>query len=184
MTTKTRHKLTSSDDNITRLDDINIRDIGNSIQITGLIFSSNDLHYITFLPGEDMKRMMEVPATFLDLNLQDWSAVLHQSDVLEIEMQTETKAIVRKSQRQIETAISWDVFARDHYGGASVAENLLSSCKQCNRKRGSMPYEDWMRSAEYNNVNGNLTFDEQQLNLRLIERLPELRRIKQAKRSR
>ena len=52
---------------------------------------------------------------------EDWKKVLRQTDLLETEVLALsedgklTKAILRKSQRQIEARISWNVFRRDGY---------------------------------------------------------------------
>ena len=85
--------------------------------------------------------------------------------LLEAQTQAEdgtlTKAILRKTARQIEASVSWQVWRRDgcrcrycgrdnvpltvdhlvrwEEGGPSTEENLVSSCKKCNQSQGDQP---------------------------------------------
>ncbi len=184
-----------------KLEDFNLRDFGHSIQIVGAVFSRGaDQFYIAALPGEGPIDIDEKPCAAIEMSDEDWAAVLYQTDILEVEMQGAIKAVVRKSQRQIDTAISWAVYKRDGYrcrycgsdgalsvdhidlwemGGASVAENLLSCCKKCNRTRGSMPYDEWLDSKDYENRSRNLTDVQRADNRVLILRLPVLKELRQ-----
>lgn len=108
---------------MTRLHEIDILDVGNSIQLTGAIYSGQDAYYLCFFPGDqpDGLRLDE-----LQMDLADWQKFLRQTDLMETEIlvhakdKTVTKAIVRKSQRQIDQVVSWKVFKRDNY-----------SCRYC-----------------------------------------------------
>lgn len=182
-----------------KLQDFNLRDFGHSIQIVGVVFGSAAESFTAALPNEAVP--VEAMRS-LELSTEDWEAVLYQTDVLDVEMIGPLKAVVRKSQRQIDTAISWDVFKRDGYrcrycgsdgaltvdhvdlweaGGASVRANLVSSCKNCNRTRGRMEYAEWLDSADYQKRSKNLDTLTQIANRMLIDELPKLRLLRTEK---
>ena len=92
------------------------------------------------------------------------------------------KAVLRKSQRNIEQGISWQVFRRDKFTcrycgkddvpmtvdhivrwenlGDSVPDNLTCACRKCNKTRGGMEYPDWLDSDYYKKVSKNLTAEQ------------------------
>jgi len=110
--------------------------------------------------------------TILYTSEEDIKKLLHQLDTLEIEGLG--KIVLRKSQRQIEQSVSWNVFRRDNYScrycakndvpltvdhvvlwetnGDSVENNLISACRKCNKTRGNMPYPEWITSKYYDNM--------------------------------
>ena len=98
------------------LGDINILDVGNDIQMAGVVWSSNDLCFVTLIPNKDesdLKNMKLMP-----MSLDEWKRFLRQTDVLETEILVNDdgkikKAVYRKSQRQIDKRIQWAVFQRD-----------------------------------------------------------------------
>ena len=184
-----------------KLSDINILDIGNSIQIVGTIWKGPDICFITQFPGkdEDLTDVKKLP-----MELSEWEKFLRQTDILETEIFTKdptgiTKKIVRKTQRQIDSYMQWAVFKRDNYccrycgrtgipltvdhiilweeGGATVPDNLLSACRRCNKDRGRMQYEDWVYSGMYKKYSEHLVAQVHQLNLALIQELPRLRAL-------
>lgn len=166
------------------LDDELLMRIGHDIQISGVLYSSRDCHYVVPFPDEDHPGDDERPALVLDMGTEDWGRFLKQSDTLEVEVLakakdgTITKAILRKASRQISAAVSWEVFQRDGYrcrycgrtgipltvdhlvlwenGGPSTKENMVAACKKCNKLRGNMEYEDWLDSPEYRKVSRGL----------------------------
>jgi hypothetical protein len=178
-----------------RLSDLNLHNIGNTIQITGCIYSGNGNHYFCWFPGEESPDGFAESSLFMDL--PEWETFLKQTDTLETEImarakdKTITKAIVRKAERQIATHIQWAVFRRDHYtcrycgdnacpltvdhivlweeGGPSIEKNLVAACKKCNRTRGNTQYGDWLRSNEFKTRSRKLTQDDH-LGLLAIER--------------
>ncbi len=100
-----------------RLSDLNIHDIGNGIDIAGVIYSGKGKNYICYFPGSEPEMIDDM----LVMDLADWQKFLLQTDTLETEALvrrengTIEKAIVRKSQRQIDSRIMWHVFKRDNY---------------------------------------------------------------------
>lgn len=172
------------------LNDINILDIGNEIQLGGTIWTGKGQAFITLVPDkkEDLSNLKLLPMT-----LEDWERFLRQTDLLETEILEQdpsgkiVKAIYRKSQRQIDSYLQWGIFRNDNYtcrycgrtgipltvdhivlweeGGPTIELNLLSSCKQCNKDRGSIQYEDWILSDAYKRKSQNLPDEIKQANL-------------------
>lgn len=151
-----------------KFEDLNLLEIGNTIEISGVVYENDTDVFIIYLPDvDDPVRMHEIFPT-----LEQWTQIVRQSDLKEIEgMDKGQKIILRKSTRQIEQKIMWEVFRRDEYTcrycgvndrpltvdhivlweemGPSIPLNLITSCKKCNNKRGSMQYEDWLESPQY-----------------------------------
>lgn len=186
------------------LSDINLLDIGNTIQITGAIWSGNNQNYLVVLPGEHLDSEEFV---LLKMDLADWEKFLRQTDLLETEIlesgpegsSAAIRAIVRKSQRQIDSHLQWKVFQRDSYscrycgvtgipltvdhlilwekGGPTIFANLLSACKPCNRARGSMEYGEWLQGAYYLRAAKNLSLFNIEQNEALVESIKSLGRV-------
>ena len=140
----------------------------------------------------------------LNLSKDEWATFLRQTDLLETEVLAKAedggvvKAIMRKSTRQIEQGVSWVVFKRDGYQcrycgnddvpltvdhlilweqqGPSVEENLVSSCRKCNKMRGNTPYEEWLKHPYYLKVSRNLFADVRQANDDLVSTLGAIQR--------
>ena len=146
--------------------DIDLLDVGIKITLFGAIFEGNGKHYYMPLPDADVLTYRD--PVILRMDAAEWERFLNQSDVLDV--RGPAKAILRKSQRHIDRIVQWQVWERDGYrcrycgkkapltvdhvilwenGGASVADNLISSCGKCNKLRGNMPYEAWLASPEY-----------------------------------
>lgn len=181
------------------LSDLDILDVGHTIQIAGALWSGNGTLYIAPLPDEDL----DGNPCMLRMDAAQWERFLNQTDVLDVK--GPGKAILRKSQRQIDQHIAWQVFRRDGFvcrycgmqapltvdhvilweqGGATVVENLISACRRCNKLRGNLEYRDWLASKEYAGVSRSLTRFVQQRNEEVAERLDELRKIVAKPRSR
>lgn len=178
------------------IDQLNIMDIGHTIQVAGVIYADDEVVHLCMLPDEPMEdRQVRV----LELDQENWKVIIKQADIMETEIFQEasdgklTKAIVRKSTRQIEQGISWSVFRRDNYrcrycgrddvpltvdhviiweeGGPSIEDNLLSSCRKCNKTRGRTPYEEWLKHPYYKRVSRSLTALQREVNDQLQFRL-------------
>jgi len=165
-----------------KLSELDILEVGNTIYLTGAIYSDADLDYIVMLPKE-YKRLGTI---HLNMSDDEWKTFLRQTDLMETEVLQQDKhgklgkAILRKSTRQIDQRVSWRVFRRDNFtcrycgdnespmtvdhlilwedGGPSVEENLLCTCRKCNKTRGNMKYEEWLESPYYQKVNKDLDF--------------------------
>ena len=167
--------------------DINILQIGNEFQISGLLFSGQGQSFVLSLPHKHDD--INEPISQLKLDQQGLLDFLRQMDLLEVEMfQNDgsgfVKQIVRKTQRQIDNIMQWQVFDRDGYhcqycfrggipmsvdhivlwenGGPTIPDNLLTACKSCNRDRGNMPYDQWLKSPMFAQKSKNLS--KEQLN--------------------
>lgn len=147
---------------------------GNEIEIAGLILQG---HGHTFALLFD-KVVDEKITDIKKLSHEEWKELLYQLDTLEIEVLDPTnkneKVIVRKSQRSVELDTNWNVFRRDGFAcrycgsnktpctidhvvtweslGATVEDNLLTSCRKCNKTRGNMLFDDWLESDYYKKV--------------------------------
>ena len=144
--------------------------VGNTLEITGVVYGNDDDEsYLIMLPDSNMNlETFEVMVP----TLEEWQKIVRQSDLKEIEgMDKGKKIILRKSTRQIEQKIMWEVYRRDEYTcrycgatdrpltvdhivlweemGPSIPLNLISSCKKCNNKRGNMQYDDWLNHPQY-----------------------------------
>ncbi len=184
------------------LRDLDILDIGNTIQIAGALWQDEKRTYLVLLPNETIDNTELV---VLPMDVPDWERFIRQTDILETEiLQNDgtgiVKQLVRKSQRQIDNRVQWTVFKRDGYRcrycfsegvpltidhailweelGPTVAENLLSSCKKCNRVRGNMQYEDWLKYPYYITVSKSLPEEIKRQNEELVGQLPHLRTLK------
>jgi len=185
---------------IQKFEDFNIREIGDTVQISGMIWSGNGKSYLCFLP-DDYDFADEL--VFMPLNLNEWNNLIRQSDIMETEIlakDTEgnlVKTILRKSTRQIDQAIQWKVYFRDKFrcrycnrigvplsvdhiilweeGGPSTEENLITACKKCNKTRGSMHYEEWLKSPYYRRVSNDLSggvFNDNEEILKRLDSIP------------
>jgi len=184
--------------NKSKFSDINLLDFGNEILIGGIIYSSRDNNYICLLPDENCENDFSV----FELNLDEWTKIIRQTDLMETEILSQTengeiiKVIIRKTTRVIEQGISWVVYKRDNYqcrycgkdgipmtvdhlvlwenGGPSIKENLVTSCRKCNKVRGNLSYKEWLNHPFYLEKSQNLTQEVKELNLQLIKTLDNI----------
>jgi ribosomal protein L25 (general stress protein Ctc) len=184
---------------ISIFDSYDILKFGNELQISGVVFSNGFHNLVICFPDS-----VDPDAEFypIHIDLEDWKKIIRQTDLLETEIIEQAvdgklvKAIIRKTTRQIENKISWKVFKRDGYKcrycgnddtpltvdhlvlweemGPSIEENLVSACRKCNKKRGSMQYKDWIFSDYYNKVKEGIDVAVEAQNLRLIEELDNI----------
>jgi len=202
-----------------KLSDLNILEVGNTIQLAGAIYANGETVYLVPLPHELTEKQslllhgllegayngLEV----LDMALPEWEVFIRQTDFLEVEVKETdaegkvAKAILRKSQRQIDQGVSWRVWKRASYrceycgaegvpltvdhlvtwenGGPTVEENLAAACRRCNKTRGELPYDQWLRHPYYLKVSRNLIGYQQQLNedrARTLSAIPRVKHIK------
>jgi len=186
-----------------KLKDINIYDIGNTIQLSGAIWSGNGYDYICYFPDEFDETLGNELIPLL-MSLDDWKKFIQQTDIMETEILAQDtdaklhKAILRKTQRQIEQRLQWRVFKRDGYtcrycgaddvpltvdhiilweeGGPTTDDNLVTACKKCNKTRGNMRYEDWLIGDYYTQKKENITDNVRTQNLEIVLRLKDIPR--------
>lgn len=203
-----------------KLQDINLLEVGDTIHLVGSVWAGGGKVYLALFPedrGTVYAAQHQVRFTqeawddvsfkgtdvhevhTLDMDSDDWTKFLRQTDLLETEVLakasdgTLAKVIVRKSQRQIEAGVSWKVFRRDGYacrycgkddlpltvdhlvlwevGGPSIEANLVSACKKCNKTRGRLPYAEWLKNHYYLKVSMVLTEAQREANAKLLETL-------------
>jgi len=188
--------------------DINLLTIGNTIGLVGAVYQGEGQTLLCLFPGEDVQ---DTTLTNLLMTLEEWKLFLHQTDVHETEVLAKAsdgticKAILRKSQRHIAQDVSWRVFKRDLYkcrycgnastpltvdhvitweeGGPSIEENLVSSCRKCNKARGNMDYVAWLSSGYYRKISERLSDNGLRRNLDLVPTLTSIpRRLHQVSR--
>lgn len=211
-----------------KFSDLNLLDVGNATQLAGAIYIGNGKMYLAMFPDEagcietevvagahisldtyknsflDLKTNATAEVQVLNMNQEEWEAFIRQTDLLETQglvkaaNGTVEKAILRKSQRQIEQGVSWKVFRRDSYacrycrasevpltvdhlvcweeGGPSIEANLVTSCRRCNKTRGNISYSDWLEHTFYKKVSANLTEVEREANRRLVDTLDSIPR--------
>lgn len=183
-----------------RFKDLDVYAIGDTIQIAGAIYSGEGKTFLCLFPGEKV----DLPQEVLEMSLDEWKQFLFQTDVLEVEIiekaadGTLAKAIVRKSQRQIDNHVQWAVWRRDKYrcrycgkddvpltvdhlvvweeGGPSVPENLLSCCKHCNKVRGNLEFTRWLEHPHFKRVSAALTTDQRTALWEIADTLPNIPR--------
>lgn len=184
-----------------KIEDLGLRKIGNTLQLVGLIYQGEGSDYIMYLPGETPATDDDFGARHR-LIVEDWEAFLRQSDQMETEVLERskdgkvTKAFVRKSTRQIEQGVSWTVYRRDGYkcrycgaddipltvdhlvtwesGGPTTVENLVASCRKCNRTRSDLPYAEWLEHPYYLKVSRGLSPGERHQNKFDLEGLAKI----------
>lgn len=178
--------------------ELDLLNIGHTIQIAGAVWSGEGKNIVCLLPDEPQN---ENEIVILRMSIQEWERFLRQTDILETEILQNrpegiTKSLVRKTQRQVDSSLMWRVFQRDNYtcrycgrigvpltvdhlvlweeGGPTIEANLLSACKNCNKTRGRIHYEDWLKSEHYLRVSQNLPENIKQSNLDLVEQLKNI----------
>lgn len=204
-----------------RLSDIQLLSVGHSMQMAGAIYVEDGKAYLAFFPDDPLDFVTKdvylkppgagvsfddfVSVESLLMDSEEWQTFLRQTDLLETEVSiknangTIEKAILRKSQRQIEQGVSWKVFKRDGYacrycanddvpltvdhlvtwesGGPSTVGNLVSACRKCNKVRGDLDYPAWLQHSFYQKVSQNLTEATRQANVKLVDTLDAIPRL-------
>lgn len=167
---------------------------GNEITIKGVLMGGvNEETYLVSLPTEKVAGDLII----LNPTSEEWYELQDQLDKCNVE--GENKIILRKGQRLLDAKISWEVFKRDKYkcrycaidhvpltvdhiitwesGGATHVDNLLTSCKKCNRKRGNLDYGSWLQHKYYLDRSKYLTEEERGRNNAIVFNLSILPRM-------
>ena len=179
--------------------DLNILDVGNTIQLGGAIYIDGSKAYLCYFPADAPSDEEPLAVENLLMDKDEWKQFLRQTDILEAEVLAKaddgkiTKAILRKSARQIEQGVHWSVYRRDGYacrycgkddiplsvdhlvlwekGGPSTVENLVAACRKCNKTRGNTEYADWLNHPHYKRMCKNLTDHIRGLNIAVLDTL-------------
>lgn len=176
-----------------------ILDFGNDIVITGVLFTGiDDKSFIATLPKKNIDTS---DVDVVKPTLEEWHDIFEQQDYNYVKGELNgEKVLLRKSQRNVDGNISWEVFRRDNYacrycgidhvpltvdhiitwetGGATHKDNLLTSCRKCNRTRGNTPYEDFLESDYYKEKSKFLTEKQREDNKKIVGLLGSLPRVK------
>lgn len=148
-------------------DEAQILKYGDKLEISGMLLANGEEAQLILFPEASL-----VPLEIIIPTHEEWKTLLYQLDTLGVHGLN--KIILRKSQRNIEQTVSWNVFRRDNYTcqycakndvpltvdhiilwekmGASVEENLISACKKCNKTRGNMEFPEWLESDYFKEV--------------------------------
>jgi hypothetical protein len=183
-----------------RFSDIDIHDFGNEILLAGAIYAAGDKVYACFFPDSGDEK--DLPIESLDMDRDEWIAMLAQLDALDVKVVDGTgeKAILRKSTRIVDNNVSWAVFRRDGYtcrycganevplsvdhlvlweqGGPWTMENLVTCCKRDNKKRGQKSYADWLKDPYYLKLSQRLSPEQRAANEALLGTLDAIPRVK------
>jgi len=188
-----------------KFEQLNLHQIGNELEIVGVVYGTDRRNIVIMLPDEGLISPVEV----MNPTLDEWQQIVRQSDLKETEgMIKDQKIILRKSTRQIETKIMWEVFRRDDFTcrycnadqvpmtvdhvvlweemGPSVPINLITSCKKCNNARSNMEYEEWLGSPYYLSKVPKIPVGVLAANARVTADIPHIKRnlLRTVKRSR
>jgi hypothetical protein len=187
--------------------DLNIMDIGASIQLVGIVLQGKGTSYLCPFPAEAIEGQ---PIQLVSISQKQWDDLIRQTDIMETEIIQKmpdgklAKIILRKSNRQIEQGISWRVYKRDGYRcrycgnddvplsvdhaplpyeecGPSTEDNLVAACRKCNREKSNMSYEDWLSSKYYQKVSQGLSEETLELNRSLLGRIDSIKRVNHIK---
>lgn len=189
-----------------RLNDLNLHDIGNLLQLTEVVYEGRGLRINIPIPGDGGVPVDNAEQVELRMTAEEWAVFLKQTDYLEVEVEqkgedgTVLKAVLRKSQRQVEQGISWRVFKRDGYrcrycgnddvpltvdhlvtwetGGPTIEANLVAACRRCNKERGKLDYASWLQTGYYRKAAQRLTEAQRQANITLAGTLAAIPRMK------
>lgn len=156
-------------------DEAEILKYGDKLEISGMLLANGVEGELILFPEATYTSLMVVSPTH-----EQWKTLLYQLDTLGVHGLN--KVVLRKSQRNIEQTISWNVFRRDNYTcqycakndipltvdhiilwekmGASVEENLISACKKCNKTRGNLEFPEWLQSKYFIGEFGNWAIKE------------------------
>jgi HNH endonuclease len=185
-----------------KFSDLELRKIGNTVQLVGGVWAGDGKAFVLRFPeyADEQTELTEV-----EMSHEDWKALLYQSDKVETEVLSKLedgtlfKAVVRKCERSIAQQVTWNVFRRDGYrcrycgndkvpltvdhvvlweeGGPSIEDNLVASCRKCNKIRGDTPYADWLQHKYYLDVYRKLTPEARYQNEMLVDKIASMPRL-------
>lgn len=169
---------------------------GDKLEISGMLLANGQESELILFPEASI-----VPMDIIQPTHEEWKDLLYQLDTLGV--MSLAKIVLRKSQRNIEQTVSWNVFRGDDYTcqycarndvpltvdhivlwenmGASVEANLISACKKCNKTRGNLDFLDWMKSEYFNRVmDAGWAIPNHELDIPLVKRDHLMKRYAEA----
>lgn len=148
----------------------NIEDYGNKLTIVGFVVGNGEETEHIFFPDQD--DILSLPSGAVFPTEEELQKIFYQLDTLQIT--NSQKVVLRKSQRNIDQNISFQVFRRDGFRcvycgeehkaltvdhlvlweemGDSVPDNLVTACKKCNHTRGNMQLPEFLETDYYKRV--------------------------------
>ena len=103
-----------------KFSDIKLMDIGNTIQMVGVVYTDSSGKGLYFPFPSSAPDEGKAPIR-VEMTAEDWKTMLRQADHVETEVLAQHKdgelykAIARKSQRQVDTQVQWNVYRRDNF---------------------------------------------------------------------
>ena len=82
---------------MTRFQDIDIYAFGNEILLAGAIYSTGERNYALFFP--ESQPQARLPVEPVDMDLQDWQALLLQTDQLNVQLARELQPLQHRMLR-------------------------------------------------------------------------------------
>jgi 5-methylcytosine-specific restriction endonuclease McrA len=174
------------------LEDIDILEFGNNLTYAGLVLGNGK--QVIIVPTPEHLDTLPFLTPEVIITPGAFERVVHQTDLIETQVIDGhgAKILVRKSQRQLDLRVSWEVFHRDHYrcrycnsgdgtpltydhivlwekGGPTTVENGVTACKKCNNTRGNTNIGVFLESDYYKLKAENLTEEQKQNNSALIK---------------
>lgn len=145
-------------------------DVGNYIQIAGVIWQAGGKEILMFLPGMGSLEHPHNEAMELYPDVEEWSQIIQHSDdpsIFELDENGHVKVIHRKVRHQISGAVQQKIWALDgckcmfclrkmgeiqltidHFepletGGKNDESNYLTACRKCNKRKGNEDPRTW-----------------------------------------
>ena len=174
--------------------DFNLLEVGNNLGLSGIVLDGKGGPVTLMFPGISSDNVSS--SEVIETDVQQFKDMVRQMDIQEVELidnDKNKKTIVRKTQRQLDTKISWKVFGRDKYtcrycgrkgedgvpmsydhimlwenGGPNTMDNGVCACKKCNKTRGNTDYAEWLESPYYKKVSSGLSQGTKKLNEALV----------------
>lgn len=160
-----------------------VKEIGTNLYLGGFILVGTDEPVLVMTPDAELYPSHPLDGfsyqqiqTFSPTS-DEFQEIIRQMDLVEVEITDSKgeKVILRKTQRQGDQKVTWEVFRRDDYrcrycgieggergatlsydhvklweeGGEWSIENGVTACTKCNRQRGNMDYAEWLASDIY-----------------------------------
>lgn len=155
-----------------------MHELGNDVQIKGVVIGDRSRQVILYLPGEAPLVLTEIPhmETPSAEQLQAWLQATDDPRFEEKDPSGVTKAIHRKMTRHVDQELMWKTYRRDNFtcqycgaidraltydhwipqtiGGETTLENGVTSCRTCNKRKGHMLPEVWVKFMKEKGYHG------------------------------